>query len=858
MAELGDKWYDKDYYGERTRPWTNTGENTPHALLVDKNTWGYYSNEGEFIPGRKGQPLNDTIGLWLLNRDCSWATNTTLYIKAQSTLLRNDYSTVNENDVPFAMQATGHDSNLGSEFDEFSRNPIDRLAYNNSMSVNTIYSALYADINYAAYCMQAGILCFDWNETSKLQVRNLDNLASFINAQPDERDVVGLRGYLYRGTGNIRKGYNTPDTEAGADYMPPYHSGATAYRSVPIGDILTDRVIPEDASYLRSLIQDSHSKWIDDKVYSPFEQQSARWWYEPEGTNNSKFEINNQFAVGCYRDLPVSHIINGHYNIDANHKITGMFYKCNFSVQVFDDVSYRWRTKIVDQSTGEVIENGTDLTQIMGGHYLRVLTYIDIVDMKDATTKGEALRRAVLHEWAYLGFYFTSTDVYAQTLKTGTDAPAADLAKLYLPVFEGGVTTGRYVTGEAIREAPNADSSSVGGDEFAPTPNFDDMTPPLSNISILNFYATGRIYLDINSIETLVDNLRSLPAEIEESGSTLTPSDCWFFGADPYDFILGYFMFPAMFLDEFTLDALGFFDSYIRLGRFSTEYWEDSQASTPAKGKLTFLRVPQRREFIEPVLIPRRFNNFLDYEPYTTMSLYLPYYGSLQLPPSVFVGHRLSVYTLADMFTGFVTFLIYVDNKEYTTVSGKCRVELPFTGQDLSAYAETVINGKRQIVDNRWECAQNILNTTTYTIARSAASFGHGNIVGGIANIVGGVLSGGVSALATHSQNKFIDSKLERTQPSPQVITLGSGTEGLGNIVQPYVAFNYPEKFDYFDRDMAANYGKINGFACYDINTLSHYHGFTIMENPILDGLDCSAEEKDMIRSLLAEGVILP
>lgn len=38
-----------------------------------------------------------------------------------------------------------------------------------------------------------------------------------------------------------------------------------------------------------------------------------------------------------------------------------------------------------------------------------------------------------------------------------------------------------------------------------------------------------------------------------------------------------------------------------------------------------------------------KFKNFLDYEPYTTAQLYIPYIGVLPVSTAEFMGHRISV-----------------------------------------------------------------------------------------------------------------------------------------------------------------------------------------------------------------------
>jgi hypothetical protein len=48
--------------------------------------------------------------------------------------------------------------------------------------------------------------------------------------------------------------------------------------------------------------------------------------------------------------------------------------------------------------------------------------------------------------------------------------------------------------------------------------------------------------------------------------------------------------------------------------------------------------IPLGSMFIRP-----RYNSFLDYEPYTTIRLYIPYIGTIELAPSIYMNKTVHV-----------------------------------------------------------------------------------------------------------------------------------------------------------------------------------------------------------------------
>lgn len=87
-------------------------------------------------------------------------------------------------------------------------------------------------------------------------------------------------------------------------------------------------------------------------------------------------------------------------------------------------------------------------------------------------------------------------------------------------------------------------------------------------------------------------------------------------------------------------------------------------------------------------LISSRYKSFVDYSPYTQLSLYLPYHGFLDLDINIFMGNYVRVYATYDVISGTIQYFIYclqsgVNAKKFivNTVIAKMAVDIPITLQ---------------------------------------------------------------------------------------------------------------------------------------------------------------------------------
>ena len=222
-------------------------------------------------------------------------------------------------------------------------------------------------------------------------------------------------------------------------------------------------------------------------------------------------------------------------------------------------------------------------------------------------------------------------------------------------------------------------------------------------------------------------------------------------------------------------------------------------------------------KYIEP-----SHNNFLDYEPYTSLSLYLPFCGSCNLDSNLFVGKTVNVDYYFDIFSGDVIANVYANKTLYKTLSGNFTISQPITSQNVGLQKDTVIKGAVGV-------ATNMLGTAGFAMS--------GNISGALSGAVGAT----ISSISTYTHLNGI---------SP-VATKGGGGRSIFYTCKNIILY----KSTAIENHGA--YEKYRGKVCNYDSKLSECHGYTVVNNPHIE-IKCTNTEKDEIKKLLEDGVILP
>jgi hypothetical protein len=217
-----------------------------------------------------------------------------------------------------------------------------------------------------------------------------------------------------------------------------------------------------------------------------------------------------------------------------------------------------------------------------------------------------------------------------------------------------------------------------------------------------------------------------------------------------------------------------------------------------------------------------KYKNYLDYEPYTTASLYIPYVGIIPIPVSEYLKKWITVRLAVDLMTGSGQIVVYADG--IPTIYRNCKIgcQIAVTGQDSSRIAANYISAASELV------------SAGTGLAQSVAS-------GNAGGIIGGAMSAAHGAIDLYTAGHVpIES---RGSDSPQC--------GFYMPQQCYLIVNRPNPADI---DLAT-YGATIGFACCEAGVIGSFAGFSKFDNVQLNITTATEAEKREIIDKLRGGV---
>lgn len=207
------------------------------------------------------------------------------------------------------------------------------------------------------------------------------------------------------------------------------------------------------------------------------------------------------------------------------------------------------------------------------------------------------------------------------------------------------------------------------------------------------------------------------------------------------------------------------------------------------------------------VTLPRKYNNFLDFEPYTKVQIYLPFYGCAMLDSSLVIGRTITIKYIIDVITATAKIKIIHDNKTLYEFKTTCGSDLPITSS------------------NRASVEMGYLSSGV----GMGVSIASGNVLGGLAS--------GLSMAQSqyHSSNSGNVSGILNFHDSRMVTVL---------VDRPV----YTE---------LRNFNKTHGRVCNLSKTLRDLHGFTKCAENVQIPFNCLDEERNIIIEQLVNGVII-
>ena len=206
------------------------------------------------------------------------------------------------------------------------------------------------------------------------------------------------------------------------------------------------------------------------------------------------------------------------------------------------------------------------------------------------------------------------------------------------------------------------------------------------------------------------------------------------------------------------------------------------------------------------------FGNVMDYEPFTKISIYLPFIGIVPLSTGEVMRSTISV-----------TYHIDV-------LSGACLAEVNIKRDNAGGVLYTFTG----------DCAER------YPI--SAGSYM--SLVGAVAGIAGGAIAGLTGGLGLLPVALGGVSALSHASTDVKHTGSFNGNAGALGIKKPYLIITRKQS------DLADSFPKIDGYPANYSTTLGACSGYTVVENIHITGISATDEELKELKSLLQKGVI--
>ena len=260
---------------------------------------------------------------------------------------------------------------------------------------------------------------------------------------------------------------------------------------------------------------------------------------------------------------------------------------------------------------------------------------------------------------------------------------------------------------------------------------------------------------------------------------------------DPFEAIISLHSLPFSIAGSSATCRIGNFDTGLTMPAVNTQYMRINMGS---------------------ITIPEHWGSALDYSPYVTVDIYLPYIGVRSLQVDDIIGKTISIYYNVDILTGACVASIMCGSSVLYTFNTNLLTSHPISGSSFASLYQSIINGMGNVLS--------------------------GMVSGGIGGAVGGALGSAINtALSKHSSVSRGGS-------------IGGNSGCLGNFT-PYLIIHRPIQ------SLASGFAHFKGYPSNITTTLSSVSGYTEVESIHLNGITATDSEKAEIEALLYNGVLL-
>ena len=151
------------------------------------------------------------------------------------------------------------------------------------------------------------------------------------------------------------------------------------------------------------------------------------------------------------------------------------------------------------------------------------------------------------------------------------------------------------------------------------------------------------------------------------------------YGSNPIEVVQGLRFYPVDLSQYFTSISP---QQYIYFGAYKLEMQNAVQKVIYCNGYID----------LGSLDIKRSFNDWRDFEPYTKLSIYLPYVGTFPLDVKKYYGKNVLIRYFIDLRTGACTACLIADGVLLDWFDGVIGTDMPITLTDYSSYAQSQLN----------------------------------------------------------------------------------------------------------------------------------------------------------------------
>ena len=363
--------------------------------------------------------------------------------------------------------------------------------------------------------------------------------------------------------------------------------------------------------------------------------------YKPDETspNGDKFEITNCWTHGIWLN-------------DTQPQVTRVDYR-NF------------RGKMTDGTFALYPISGIDDGKLKMG----IKNNATFVDMEYSTN---GLDWYATDEFPFEYFYRKRTN------ELGEFDYALTFGNTRIPEFEDETTAQDYIDGNIdISEATNWGEISSSYPTHNGTGNEEDATT-FGEVFTRNVFS--QLYLcDTGGLYEISNALFDFDVTTLQGAWNDIKKGLEMYGTDPMQVVQGLRYYPFDLSTIFTNVSS---QQYIYFGAYQLTMQSSVKKVIYCNGSID----------LGSIYLKRTFNDWRDFEPYTKLSIYLPYVGSFPLDAKKYYNKTIDIKYFIDLRTGACTACLIADDVLLDWFDGIIGTEMPITLTDYASYAQSQLN----------------------------------------------------------------------------------------------------------------------------------------------------------------------